>query len=199
MQNKVKLTWNDHTVELKAPNDIDVRETLCRKLENIEDFKYLIAWAKDEFVQIFGCEEDAIEVTTDYHLDEEQALFFAKEKEEEEQTEYRDSYHEDEDDDEIGEAPKVFLQVHDIEQTKNIFPKEVYNQLKAMKCKLLILAWKSAEMTELCDFFVTDIYNDLNWRFNIYEPTKGIMGYSGEHEYKDMILALNDLGYKLID
>jgi hypothetical protein len=197
MQNKVKLTWGEHTVELNSPNDIDVRETLCRKLEHIEDFKHLLSWAKDEFAQIFGIEDFVVKA--DYDIATEQALFFATEKEEDDSPSVYDDGYQDDEDEEVGDAPKVFLQVHDIDQTKDIFPKEVYDNLVAMRCKLLILAWKDAEMTELCDYFVTEIHNDLNWRFGIFEPRQGVMGYDGEQDYKEMIMSLSKLGYKLVD
>jgi|TARA_R110000851_G_scaffold56073_3_gene131194 hypothetical protein len=195
MHNKVKLTWGEHTVELNPPNDIDVLETLCKKVENLEDFKHLLSWAGDELSEIFGIED--FMVITDYDLKTEQAQFFAVEKEEDSSPSIYDD--EDEDDEDVGDAPKMFLQVHDIEQTKDVFPKKVYDNLVSMKCKLLILAWKDVGMTELCDYFVTEIHNDLIWRFGIFEPRQGMMGYDGEHNYKEMILSLSKLGYKLVD
>ena len=195
MQNKIKLTWGEHSVEINPPNYINVSETLCKKLAHFEDYKHLLSWVQDEFSEIFGIEYFVVK--TDYDLVTEQAHFFATEEHVDE-LEVKglvfDHFKE-----EIDDAPKVFLQVHDINQTKDIFPKETYDNLLAMKCKLLILAWKDVEMKELCDYFVTEVHNDLNWRFGIFEPREGVMGYDGEQGYKEMILSLSKLGYKLVD
>jgi len=200
MNHKVKLIWGEHEVEVTPSNNIKtpLETVVVKKLAHLKEFQNLIDWAEIEFEQIFQVNDVTIQASFDPDL--EQVILLGVEGGEDENNNYLDSIMDNQDDyEDTSEPPVVFLQAHRVKDTKGVFPDEIYNTLIATGCTVLIIGWKDPNLRELCDFFITDIYNELSWKFGISETQRGVLSYYGDMSFDELVISLSDSGYMLVD